>query len=237
MGSKVEWSAWIFTKSQWWGQGSSIPGNRFPAWSAARWALLFCVMVPAFLDFHGILLLYFSDYRTGPCFTVVSNQMCQGQLSGIVCTKTLCCATVGRAWGHPCEMCPAQPHPCRRGFIPNIRTGACQGKPRADGVINGFILFVLESHSPVKLERMEKQCQRHNFTISLTAWYPTQALGAWLKREQLVPLDFSLPVVPPSDPRSASRGWCDSVYSKTVHYSSAVYKHTAKFVHKVVCFS
>ncbi|MGH0135014.1 UNVERIFIED_CONTAM: hypothetical protein FKN15_059778 [Acipenser sinensis] len=66
------------------------------------------------------------DYRTGPCFSSVSNQMCQGQLSGIVCTKTLCCATVGRAWGHPCEMCPAQPHPCRRGFIPNIRTGACQ---------------------------------------------------------------------------------------------------------------
>ncbi|CAI5792881.1 fibrillin-1 isoform X1 [Podarcis lilfordi] len=65
-------------------------------------------------------------YRTGPCFTLVTNQMCQGQLSGIVCTKTLCCATVGRAWGHPCEMCPAQPHPCRRGFIPNIRTGACQ---------------------------------------------------------------------------------------------------------------
>uniref|UniRef100_A0A4W5PY53 Fibrillin 1 n=1 Tax=Hucho hucho TaxID=62062 RepID=A0A4W5PY53_9TELE len=52
--------------------------------------------------------------------------MCQGQLTGIVCTKTLCCATVGRAWGHPCEMCPAQPHPCRRGFIPNHRTGACQ---------------------------------------------------------------------------------------------------------------
>lgn len=68
-----------------------------------------------------------TDYRTGPCFTQVSNQMCQGQLSGIVCTKTLCCATIGRAWGHPCEQCPAQPHPCRRGFIPNIRTGACQG--------------------------------------------------------------------------------------------------------------
>ncbi|KAL2100225.1 hypothetical protein ACEWY4_004619 [Coilia grayii] len=66
------------------------------------------------------------NYRTGPCFTQVNNQMCQGQVSGIVCTKTLCCATVGRAWGHPCEMCPAQPQPCRRGFIPNIRTGACQ---------------------------------------------------------------------------------------------------------------
>ncbi|XP_036266053.1 fibrillin-2 isoform X3 [Pipistrellus kuhlii] len=66
------------------------------------------------------------DYRTGPCFTQVNNQMCQGQLTGIVCTKTLCCATIGWAWGHPCEMCPAQPQPCRRGFIPNIRTGACQ---------------------------------------------------------------------------------------------------------------
>ncbi|XP_042635965.1 fibrillin-2-like [Catharus ustulatus] len=66
------------------------------------------------------------DYRTGPCFSQVNNQMCQGQLSGIVCTKSLCCASIGRAWGHPCEMCPAQPHPCRRGFIANIRTGACQ---------------------------------------------------------------------------------------------------------------
>ncbi|XP_066459257.1 fibrillin-2 [Eleutherodactylus coqui] len=66
------------------------------------------------------------DYRTGPCFTQVSNQMCQGQVTGIVCTKTLCCATIGRAWGHPCEMCPAQPQPCRRGYIPNVRSGACQ---------------------------------------------------------------------------------------------------------------
>ncbi|OWK59643.1 Fibrillin-2 [Lonchura striata] len=76
----------------------------------------------------AIFPFFFSppDYRTGPCFTQVSKQMCQGQLTGIVCTKSLCCATVGRAWGHPCEMCPAQPQPCRRGFIPNIRTGACQ---------------------------------------------------------------------------------------------------------------
>lgn len=148
----------------------SIPEDCFPIGSQARWGTAVplrdgsCFSGPSWNS-----LSLFSDYRTGPCFTVVSNQMCQGQLSGIVCTKTLCCATVGRAWGHPCEMCPAQPHPCRRGFIPNIRTGACQGKSLADGVINGFILFALESHSPVKLERMEKRCQRHNFTISLTA--------------------------------------------------------------------
>ncbi|KAM6963384.1 fibrillin-2b isoform 6-T6 [Aplochiton taeniatus] len=76
------------------------------------------------------------DYRTGPCFTQVNNQMCQGQLSGIVCTKTLCCATIGRAWGHPCEMCPAQPHPCRRGFIPNIRSGACQDVDECQAIPN-----------------------------------------------------------------------------------------------------
>ncbi|CAH7022059.1 Fbn2 [Phodopus roborovskii] len=81
-----------------------------------------------------------SNYRTGPCFTQVNNQMCQGQLTGIVCTKTLCCATIGRAWGHPCEMCPAQPQPCRRGFIPNIRTGACQDQRMGtcfSGLVNG----------------------------------------------------------------------------------------------------
>uniref|UniRef100_A0A452S9M8 Fibrillin 3 n=1 Tax=Ursus americanus TaxID=9643 RepID=A0A452S9M8_URSAM len=66
------------------------------------------------------------DYRTGPCFGQVGPEGCQRQLPGLVCTKALCCATVGGAWGIPCELCPAQPHPCRRGFIPNVRTGACQ---------------------------------------------------------------------------------------------------------------
>lgn len=97
--------------------------------------LVFC-FIQSLLCIFIVMLIRFpvfgTDYRTGPCFTLVTNQMCQGQLSGIVCTKTLCCATVGRAWGHPCEMCPAQPHPCRRGFIPNIRTGACQGKLAAE---------------------------------------------------------------------------------------------------------
>ncbi|XP_058393999.1 fibrillin-3 [Diceros bicornis minor] len=66
------------------------------------------------------------DYRTGPCFGQVGPEGCQHQLTVLVCTKALCCATVGRAWGLLCELCPAQPHPCRRGFIPNIHTGACQ---------------------------------------------------------------------------------------------------------------
>ncbi|KAG8223124.1 hypothetical protein J437_LFUL000545 [Ladona fulva] len=65
-----------------------------------------------------------ADYRTGPCFTRVRNDMCQGQLPGVVCTKQLCCATVGRAWGHPCEQCPTRLE-CDEGFLKNIHSGQC----------------------------------------------------------------------------------------------------------------
>ncbi|XP_041363896.1 fibrillin-2-like [Gigantopelta aegis] len=66
------------------------------------------------------------DYRTGPCFTQISNNICRGQLTGVVCTKTLCCSTIGTAWGQPCEQCPTTTHPCRRGYIPNPQTNTCQ---------------------------------------------------------------------------------------------------------------
>ena len=67
-----------------------------------------------------------ADYRTGPCFTHVRNDMCQGQLQGVVCTKQLCCATVGKAWGHPCEQCPSKLD-CDEGFLRNIHSGQCVG--------------------------------------------------------------------------------------------------------------
>ncbi|XP_078313226.1 fibrillin-1-like [Crassostrea virginica] len=67
-----------------------------------------------------------NDYRVGPCFTQLSDNMCRGQLTGLVCTKNLCCATVGKAWGNPCEQCPVHPFPCRRGYIPNLQTNTCQ---------------------------------------------------------------------------------------------------------------
>ncbi|CAC5378602.1 FBN2_3 [Mytilus coruscus] len=66
------------------------------------------------------------DYRTGPCFTELSDDMCRGQLTGVVCTKLLCCATVGKAWGNPCEQCPTGPTICRKGFLPNHQTKTCQ---------------------------------------------------------------------------------------------------------------
>ncbi|XP_014244418.1 fibrillin-2-like [Cimex lectularius] len=65
-----------------------------------------------------------ADYRTGPCYTKVVNGMCQAQLQGVVCTRNLCCATVGKAWGHPCEMCPHN-LPCDEGYLQNIHSGMC----------------------------------------------------------------------------------------------------------------
>ena len=35
--------------------------------------------------------------------------MCHNQLQGVVCTRLTCCASIGKAWGNPCERCPAKP--------------------------------------------------------------------------------------------------------------------------------
>ena len=52
---------------------------------------------------------FLQDYRLGPCYTEVRNRMCHNQLQGVVCTRLTCCATIGKAWGNPCERCPAKP--------------------------------------------------------------------------------------------------------------------------------
>ena len=54
-----------------------------------------------FQHFFSIL-----DYRLGECFTKVENMMCKNRLLGVKCTKVACCATVGKAWGVPCRLCP-----------------------------------------------------------------------------------------------------------------------------------
>ncbi|XP_022906889.2 fibrillin-2-like [Onthophagus taurus] len=65
------------------------------------------------------------DYRTGPCYTGYRGALCANQLEGVVCTKTMCCATVGKAWGHPCEHCPSRLE-CDIGFLKNTRSGRCE---------------------------------------------------------------------------------------------------------------
>ncbi|KAL1420962.1 hypothetical protein MTO96_004329 [Rhipicephalus appendiculatus] len=64
------------------------------------------------------------DYRTGPCFRNMHHSSCSDQLPGVVCTRQLCCATIGVAWGHPCESCPRHLE-CDRGYITNIRLRGC----------------------------------------------------------------------------------------------------------------
>ena len=51
--------------------------------------------------------------------------MCSSQLEGVVCTKQLCCATIGVAWGHPCEKCPDELVCDQSGFLKNVHTGKC----------------------------------------------------------------------------------------------------------------
>ncbi len=57
------------------------------------------------------------------------GHQCGGQLEGVLCTRQLCCATVGAAWGHPCQRCPDGDGDgdgaCAKGFLQNAHTGAC----------------------------------------------------------------------------------------------------------------
>ncbi|XP_037874370.1 fibrillin-1 isoform X2 [Bombyx mori] len=64
------------------------------------------------------------DRRTGPCYTETRGALCTGALEGVVCTRQLCCATVGRAWGHPCERCSDLD--CPVGHLRNLATKECQ---------------------------------------------------------------------------------------------------------------
>ncbi|XP_067936745.1 fibrillin-2-like [Watersipora subatra] len=64
--------------------------------------------------------------RIGPCFTKIEGNQCVGALTGIKCTRSLCCATLGVGWAVPCERCPEVPHPCRRGYIYVAKEDNCQ---------------------------------------------------------------------------------------------------------------
>lgn len=75
------------------------------------------------------------DLRTGPCFTRVERNMCRGQLVGVKCSKESCCATVGAAWGIPCQKCPEKLG-CKRGFFKDPRTGKCSDINECRGIPN-----------------------------------------------------------------------------------------------------
>jgi len=46
-----------------------------------------------------------ADRRRGICWMTVLNGDCQDEIRSDV-TKADCCASIGKAWGSPCEVCP-----------------------------------------------------------------------------------------------------------------------------------
>lgn len=93
--------------------------------------ILYCAFIYAFRNVKIFFVLsnndyIFIDHRTGPCYTGIKGALCTNQLHGVVCTKNLCCASVGKAWGHPCEHCPSHME-CEHGFLKNIRSQECVG--------------------------------------------------------------------------------------------------------------
>lgn len=77
-----------------------------------------------------------TDYRTGPCYTKLIDNLCSASLEGVLCTRQLCCATVGKAWGHPCTKCPSRLN-CETGYIKTMRN-ECVGE-----TIFRIIIFII----------------------------------------------------------------------------------------------
>lgn len=104
----------------WSGEFCTEPICREPCLHGGR-----CIAPDRCVCFHGLSGTRCEiDRRTGPCYTETRNALCTGALEGVVCTKQLCCATVGRAWGHPCERCGNLD--CPHGHIRNLATKECQ---------------------------------------------------------------------------------------------------------------
>lgn len=49
------------------------------------------------------------DQRRGPCWMTVRNGRCEEEIR-MNTSKMECCASVGAAWGSPCESCPKIPN-------------------------------------------------------------------------------------------------------------------------------
>ncbi|XP_050679493.1 fibrillin-1-like isoform X1 [Leptidea sinapis] len=104
----------------WSGEFCTEPICREPCLHGGR-----CIAPDRCVCFHGLSGTRCEiDRRTGPCYTDTRGALCTGALEGVVCTKQLCCATVGVAWGHPCERCGDLD--CPQGHLRNLATKECQ---------------------------------------------------------------------------------------------------------------
>ncbi|KAM7285248.1 putative coiled-coil domain-containing protein 64A [Ixodes scapularis] len=121
-------------------------------------------------------------YRTGPCFRKLRQSFCSDQLAGVVCTRQLCCATVGVAWGHPCEGCPSQLE-CDKGYITNIHSRGCQDVNECEAIPGlcdeGICVNTPGSFRCECKEGYERNERSHKCEGSLAALTSTMIAGLW----------------------------------------------------------
>lgn len=126
--------------------------------------LFFCVIVSAFLDPHGILLLYFSG--AGQSMFYCDQAWCghQAGLSAASAVPRSAPAQGPPLWDVPSPTYVAASFQTPAQELVKVKPGS--------GVINGSILLLWRAILQLKLEKNGKAVSRHNFTISLTAWSP-----------------------------------------------------------------
>lgn len=112
-----------------------------------------------------------TDYRTGPCFTVYEQDQCEGMIPGLLCTKAMCCATIGHGWGSPCESCDTFNNPCERGYFVDARTLQCRdadecvqvpGLCQGGECVNTIGSYTCTCPSGFRLNTLTQRCQDIN---------------------------------------------------------------------------
>ena len=134
-------------------------------------------------DVEIVPVAYMIEERTGPCFSEVNTNMCRGQLTGVICTRLLCCATIGRAWGSPCEECPIHRQPCQRGFLYDSKGNKCIGKLFQVQVQFNFIqprpvtCYLLSIQSSKSLAQTMIQRANQDMGEALAGFWDIQNMG------------------------------------------------------------
>ncbi|CAG9791106.1 unnamed protein product [Diatraea saccharalis] len=146
----------------WSGEFCTEPICREPCLHGGR-----CIAPDRCVCFHGLSGTRCEiDRRTGPCYTDTRGALCTGALEGVVCTKQLCCATVGVAWGHPCERCADLD--CPPGHLRNLATKECQDIDECAAVpglcsggkcVNSIGSFACECPPGQRRHRLTNNCE------------------------------------------------------------------------------
>ena len=80
-----------------------------------------------------------ADRRRGVCWMTVRGDQCEDEVRSDV-TKADCCASIGKAWGSPCELCPVDDGAGPGSLVeptPGVAVGPEGGPPVGPGACFG----------------------------------------------------------------------------------------------------